>query len=87
VRTWGRNTEGVILHPSFGFLAFRIWPSSVCDLLVPSLLASGDNEVAPLEAASAMANAPRRKSGVLAIDTDHVLGELDGEQDARKVQI
>jgi hypothetical protein len=77
----------VILHPSFGFLAFQIRLSSVRDPLIPSLPASEDNEVVPLEAASAMANAPRRKSGVLAIDTDHVLGELNGEQDIRKLQI
>jgi hypothetical protein len=77
----------MILHPSFGFLAFQIWPSSVRDPLIPSLPASGDNEVAPLKATSAMANAPRRKWGVLAIDTDHALGELSGEQDIRKLKI
>ena len=77
----------MILHPSFDFLAFQIQPSSVHNPLIPSLPASGDNEVVPLEGASAMANAPHRKSGVLAIDMDHVLGELSREQDIRKLQI
>jgi len=75
------------LHPSFGFLAFRIRPSSVRDPLVPGLPAIEDNKVAPLPAASAIANAPRKKSGVSAMDTDHVLGELDGERDIGKLQI
>jgi hypothetical protein len=79
--------EGVILHPSFGFLAFRIRPSSVRNLLVPGLLAIEDKEVAPLEAASAIANAPHKKLGVSAIETDYMLGELDGERDIGKLQI
>jgi hypothetical protein len=61
----------VILHPSFGFLAFQIWPSSVCDTLIPGLLAIEDNEVAPLEATLAIANAPCKKLGVSAMDMDY----------------
>lgn len=77
----------MVLHPSFDFLAFRIRPSSVRDPLVLSLPATEDDEVTPLEAALAIANAPRKKSGVSAIDTDHVSGELNREQDVRELQI
>jgi len=79
--------EGVILHPSFDFLAFRIRQLSVHDPLVPGLPAIEDNKVAPLQAASAIANAPHKKSGVSAMDIDHVLGELNGEWDIGKLQI
>ena len=77
----------MIWHPSFGFLAFRIWPSSVRDPLALGLLANEDDGVVPLEAASAIANAPRKKSGVSAMDMDHVLGELNREREIGKLKI